>query len=73
MENNPLVNIDCIASKLCWECITRMLVLDPDDRITVEDAINLPWFEFIESDDVKSVVNNIHHEIVFGNEIRETL
>ncbi|KAK8880375.1 hypothetical protein M9Y10_003045 [Tritrichomonas musculus] len=50
-----------------------MLVLDPDDRITVEDAINLPWFEFIESDDVKSVVNNIHHEIVFGNEIRETL
>lgn len=72
VENNPLVNIDCIASKFCWECITRMLVLDPDDRITVEDAINLPWFEFIESDDIKSVVNNIHHEIIFGNEIRET-
>ncbi|KAK8865273.1 hypothetical protein M9Y10_010811 [Tritrichomonas musculus] len=45
IQNNPLENIDGIASEDCWECITKMLILDQNERITAEDALHLKWFE----------------------------
>lgn len=36
------------VSDEAWECVSRMLVKDPSERITVEEALKLNWFRNIE-------------------------
>lgn len=45
IEKNTLHNRNHLASDDAWECITKMLTLNPAERIGPEDAINLKWFD----------------------------
>lgn len=45
IENNELSNKGNVIPTDAWECITKMLVINPDERITPDDALNLKWFE----------------------------
>ena len=69
VENNVLLNIDNVASVDCWECITKMLAKDPDERIDVEDALRLSWFKSVEADDVKGKVAGIDSEANIGSDL----
>lgn len=44
IKTNKLVNLNDKASDDAWECITKILTLNPEDRITASDALKLNWF-----------------------------
>lgn len=52
INKNELVN-DNSVSREAWKCIESMLIKDPNERITPEDALNLSWFSSIESTEIK--------------------
>lgn len=44
IKNNQLENKNDKVPPDAWECITKMLTFNPDDRITPKDALDLNWF-----------------------------
>lgn len=51
MMNNELLKLNDFISDQAFECVKKILVFDPDERIAVEDALNLDWFNNMEDDD----------------------
>lgn len=45
IKNNVLVNKNMIASNDAWKCINAMLAINPNQRISPEEALMLPWFD----------------------------
>lgn len=45
IENNKLTNEGNVIPDDAWDCISKMLVKDPNERITPDDALNLKWFD----------------------------
>lgn len=54
-----------------WKVITKMLTIDPNHRITVEDALKMKWFSDIESKQKQkeNTIDNHINDINFSNEI----
>lgn len=45
INNNILENKNMLASSDAWKCISKMLSVNPNERITPEEALELPWFD----------------------------
>lgn len=45
IENHKLQNINNAVSEEVWDVISKMLVLDPNERITAEEALNTSWLQ----------------------------
>ena len=59
IKNNVLVNKNMIASNEAWKCINAMLTINPNERITPEEALTLPWFDKLVKKPEKFVGNII--------------
>ena len=70
IESKKLERLGKISNE-AWDLIYKILIVDPKRRLTVEDALNMKWFDGIESkqkNDSQNYDSHINH-INFTNEI----
>lgn len=71
IETKKLVRPLKISNE-AWEVISKMLVIDPNHRITVEEALKMKWFNCIESKQKQATNNHINshiNQVDFSSEI----
>lgn len=62
------------ASLNAWECVSQMLVIEPENRISVENALKLDWFYDINDDsiDTKAQISAISQQTGSANKVSKT-
>ncbi|KAK8866978.1 hypothetical protein M9Y10_009947 [Tritrichomonas musculus] len=55
IKKNELANRNMLASNEAWRCISAMLEVNPNVRITPEEALQLPWFDKLNKKPVKCI------------------
>lgn len=71
IEENSVWNINNRISENAYNCMCQMLEPDPELRITVEDALNLPWFNGLQNINFgRNANNNNNNNNNFAGEIR---
>lgn len=68
MKKNELKKLRDFISNEAWELVKSILVFEPDDRISVENALKLDWFDSIDMVDEKVELNTVE-----VNEIKENI
>lgn len=69
----PLENMGTVSEN-AWNCVSQMLEVDPDCRISVEDALRLDWFSGLNEDyiDTKAKISAIKTEASNAKKLTKT-